>query len=362
VKAEVGGLASQAADLVVVIVNYRTGKLVIDCLASLAPEIAAHPGVHVLIVDNASNDGSDLLLQDALRDRGWNDWARLHRSDVNGGFAYANNIAIAQSLASCSSALSRSRALIWMLNPDTLVRPGAVGHILRFMQAHPHAGAIGTAIEDASGDLWPYAFRFHSLAGELENALRSGIATRLLRDRSLAQKMAKHATQVDWVSGASMVLRGAVFETTGMFDEDYFLYFEETDFFHRVARAGWERWYVPQARVQHISGQSTGLTAHDAARRRVPAYWHHSRRRYLVKNHGRAYAVVTDLITLLGIAIWRLRCVIRRRPHGASPHFVRDFLRYSAMAHLDIRANAALASATTTGPSPLAANPVARSI
>lgn len=343
-RPKVASAASEARDFVVVIVNYRTARLVIECLESLAPEMTANAGASALIIDNASQDSSSLLIEQAIASRGWGGWARLDRSPINGGFAYGNNLAIRQILAGCGDARLSDRALIWMLNPDTVVRSGAVERILSFMRTHPYAGAMGTAIEDDSGNLWPYAFRFHSLAGEIESAFRSSIVTRLLRRHALARQMGPRPERVDWVSGASVVLRGAVFSTAGWFDERYFLYFEETDFFHRVARAGWDCWYVPAARVQHISGQSTGLTARDAALRRVPTYWFRSRRRYLIKNHGWLYAIAADLITLLGILAWRVRCAIKRHPHGGAPYFVRDFLRHSAMVSLEIEANPALAA------------------
>jgi N-acetylglucosaminyl-diphospho-decaprenol L-rhamnosyltransferase len=362
-RPKVASAPSEGGDLVVVIVNYRTGRLVVDCLASLAPEMASNAGARVLIIDNASQDGSDLVIDQAIARCGWGAWARLIRSPVNGGFAYGNNLAIRTIFAACGDARLFDRALIWMLNPDTVVRPGAVDRILSFMRAHPYAGAIGTAIEDDTGALWPYAFRFHSLAGEIESAFRSSMLTRLLRRYALAREMGARPERVDWVSGASVVLRGAVVRTAGWFDEGYFLYFEETDFFHRVARAGWDRWYVPAARIQHISGQSTGLTARDAALRRVPTYWFRSRRRYLIKNHGRLYAIAADLITLSGILVWRTRCAILRRPHGGAPYFVRDFLRHSAAGGWGIGANPALAayaSPVAQAPEPISA-PLARS-
>lgn len=321
-------------DLLVVIVNYRTGPLVVDCLASLAPEIVTRGGVRVTVVDNASGDRSAEIIEGEIVRRGWSAWASVVRSPVNGGFAYGNNLAIRAAIAEAGGP-----QLFWLLNPDTVVRPGAIAAIVDFFAQNPAAGAIGTAIDDESGKRWPIAFRFHSLLGELESAMRLSAVTRMVGRRSATRVMGDKAERVDWVSGASTVFRRSVFETVGLMDEDYFLYFEETDYFHAIARAGWECWYVPDAVVIHISGRSTGLTGEGAAQRRVPAYWFESRRRYLVKNHGRAYAVATDMIALAGLCLWRCR---KPASHGVPPYFMRDFVMQSALFRHDIRANSQL--------------------
>src|SRR5215212_5468246 len=98
----------------VVIVNYRTAGLVVDCLATLAGEAAAEPGLRVVVVDNASADESLDVIGRAIRERGWT-WARLRPLDRNGGFAFGNNAAVRELLGN-----SHPPAYIWLLNPDTL--------------------------------------------------------------------------------------------------------------------------------------------------------------------------------------------------------------------------------------------------
>jgi N-acetylglucosaminyl-diphospho-decaprenol L-rhamnosyltransferase len=339
--------ADDGSDLVIIIVNYRAGPLVVDCLASLAPQIAEHPATKVLVVDNASGDASARTIEAAIALNGWAAWVVLHRSPVNGGFAYGNNLAVKMVMNGRFAEPdgdTPSRTLFWLLNPDTLVRPGAIRAVLRFLHANPQVGVIGTAIDDQDGRRWPYAFRFFSLLGEIENALRWSVATRVLVRFSGARAMTEQPARVDWVSGASMVVRRAVFKAAGLFDEEYFLYFEETDFAVAVARTGWECWYVPDAVVIHIAGQSTGVTGSDAHSRRVPPYWFASRRRYLVKNHGRARAILADLVVIAGVATWRLRCWASARPHRSPPFFLRDLLASSSLIRRSIRANPALAT------------------
>lgn len=313
--------------LLVVIVNYRTGPLVVRCLESLQDEVAAHPLTRVTVVDNCSGDGSDALIERAIEARGWSSWARLLRSPRNGGFAAGNNIALAPALQQADGP-----QCFWLLNPDTLVHPGALGPVLSFLSVHPQAGIVGTAICEASGEPWPYAFRFPSIAGELIDGLRLGLASRLLGRWSVMRRMTGEPQQVDWVSGASFFVRREVFERTGLMDEGYFLYYEETDFCRAAQRVGVQCWYLPGAGVLHIAGQSTGLASGaPAGRSRMPSYWFDSRRRYFTKNHGRLYAVLADLAWLASFAVWRARRRLQRKPDDDPPSMLRDFLAHSAL-------------------------------
>ena len=99
----------------VVIVNYRTPGLVVDCLRTLAGEVAREPALRAVVVDNASGDDSLAVLAAAIRDHGWK-WAGLKPLDRNGGFAFGNNAAARELLAGPSPP-----AYVWLLNPDTLV-------------------------------------------------------------------------------------------------------------------------------------------------------------------------------------------------------------------------------------------------
>src|SRR4051812_46672849 len=122
--------------LLIVIVNYRTAALTVDCLRSLAAEIQSLPaGTRVVVTDNASGDDSVEQLNRAVRDNGWSDWAGVMPLPRNGGFAWGNNEAVRPALQS-----QDPPDYVLLLNPDTLVRPGAVSALLEFMDAHPAAG------------------------------------------------------------------------------------------------------------------------------------------------------------------------------------------------------------------------------
>src|SRR5687768_4363775 len=221
------------ATTLVVIVNYRTADLVVDCLRSLEPEVAAveraFGPVKVVVVDNASGDGSPERIEAAIASHGWAPWAELRRLPRNGGFAWGNNAAIRSSTQS-----EQPPGFVWLLNPDTVVRPGALAHLLEFMQANPSAGLAGSRLEDPDGTVQRSAFRFPSVASEIDNGLRLGIATRLLSHRVIAPEPPGRATRSDWLSGASLLIRWEVIRDIGLMDEGFFMYFEETDFCRRA--------------------------------------------------------------------------------------------------------------------------------
>ena len=140
------------------------------------------------------------------------------------------------------------------------------------------------------------------------------------------------AQQVDWVSGAAMMIRAEVFRAIGGFDENYFLYFEETDFCFRARRAGLSTWYFPESRIMHIMGQSTDVVI-EAWRRpkRLPGYWFESRRRYLAGSLGTAAAMMADFLVLLAYPLGYLKQIALGRSHTMVPHYLRDLWRHSIL-------------------------------
>jgi GT2 family glycosyltransferase len=218
-----------------------------------------------------------------------------------------------------------------MLNPDTRVHEGAIGALVRFLEAHPEVGIAGSRFENLDGSDWPMAFRFPSLLGELATGLQLGLATRVLQPWVVAKHMSPVPQPIDWVAGASMMIRRAVLDSIGGLDENYFLYFEETDFCFRAERAGFSTWYVPESRVMHIAGQSTKLTERNAAPKRLPVYWFESRRRYFASTHGLRYAMAVDVVALLAHGLGSLKRIVQRRSDRGVPHFLRDLAKHSAL-------------------------------
>jgi len=310
----------------------------VACLRTLAVEVAVLGGVDAVVVDNCSGDDSVEVIDHAIEQEGWQAWATVVRAPVNGGFSYGNNFAVRPALAQAAPP-----DYFWVLNPDTELRPGALRELLAFMQPRPRVGIAGSSFEISTGELWPHAFRFPSIWSEVASALRLAVVGRLLARHVVLLTMGSAPERVDWLPGASMLIRREVFEQVGLMDEGYFLYFEETDFCLAAARAGWECWYVPQSRVMHIAGQSTGITGLQAAQNRRPVYWFESRRRYWIKQHGWWYAALTDLAWMLCFSIWQLRRALQRKPRVDPPHLLLDFARNSALLHISMPGNRMLA-------------------
>ena len=316
--------------VLVAIVNYRTAQLTIDCLNSLADEVSYLSHTRVVVVDNNSGDRSVEQIESAISTAGWK-WASVLPLEHNGGFAFGNNQAIRPVLKS-----RYPPDYIWLLNPDTIVRPRSLMALVEFMESHPKVGIAGSRLEDPDGTAQCSAFRFHTLLSELDTALRWGIVSKLLAKWIVAPPITDIPHQIDWVAGASAIVRRQVFETAGLMDEAYFLYYEEVDFCLQAHRSGWGCWYVPDSRVVHLVGQSSGVTNTKTVPKRLPSYWFDSRRRYFLKNHGWLYTVLTDLVWLLSFSLWRCRRWLQRKPDNDPPRLLRDFFSNSSLRTLNI--------------------------
>ncbi len=310
-------------NVTIAIVTYRSADLTIGCLRSIEAE-RSMPGlrIRVVVVDNDSGDAP--AIAKAIEANSWS-WVTLVRAPKNGGFAYGNNLAFR--FARNDGPLD----YLHLLNPDTLVRKGAIGALVRFLEACPDVGIVGSSFENLDGSDWPIAFRFPSVMSEIEGGLQLGLASRVLQRWVVALEMTGVAQRVDWLPGASMMIRPAVFDAICGFDETYFLYFEETDFCLRAKNAGFSTWYVPESRVMHIQGQSTKVTERNVALKRLPSYWFESRRRYFIASHGTIGAIAIDVVAVLAHSVGRLKRIAQRRTDRGVPHFLRDLVYHSAL-------------------------------
>jgi N-acetylglucosaminyl-diphospho-decaprenol L-rhamnosyltransferase len=308
----------------VIIVTYRTAELTIACLKSLVAERAA-PGISLraVVVDNASGDAASIGA--AIEHEGWGSWVKLVEAPRNGGFSYGNNLGFVHACA------EHPPDYFHMLNPDTVVRPGAIRSLVEFLESHPGVGIAGSSFESADGSVWPIAFRFPSLLGELEAGLRLGIVSRLLKPWAVARIMGSEAQEVDWGAGASMMIRRMLLDRIGGLDESYFLFYEETEFCLRAKRAGYSMWYVPQSRVMHIAGQSTKVDQRNAAPKRLPAYWFESRRRYFMTTRGIVGALLIDLTAMFASTLGSFRLVLQGRRDRIVPHYIADLWQHSVL-------------------------------
>ena len=308
----------------VIIVTYKTAQLAIDCLRSINAE-RHQPDLVITatVVDNSSEDYD--AIKQASDHNGWSDWVQLVCPPKNGGFAYGNNFGVR--LASDA----QTPDYIHLLNPDTMLRKGAIASLVQFLEAHEEIGIAGSSFENLDGSDWPFAFRFPTILSEIEEGLQFGLTSRILTPWVVARTMGKSPERVDWVPGASMMIRRSVFDAVGGLDDHYFLYFEETDFCFRANRHGFQTWYVPQSRVMHIAGQSTKVTERDAKTRRLPTYWFESRRRFFVTSYGLSYAVLADICAVIARSLGAIKRFCFRQRSGGVPHYLSDLLRYSVL-------------------------------
>jgi hypothetical protein len=307
--------------LLSVIVNYRTAEMTLKALEALLAELESFPEARVVIVDNDSRDGSFERLRDAVRERGHGTRVSVVASERNGGFAYGNNFAIRPALASADPP-----DYVYLLNSDAFPERGAVKRLVDFLDGHPNAGIAGSFIHGVDGEYHQTAFRFPSIASEFESTIGFGPISRLLDRFVVALPKPEQTLQVDWLAGASMMIRRQVLETVGLFDETFFLYYEETDFCRRARLAGWPTYYVVDSSVAHVGSASTGMKDRT---RRTPAYWFDSRRHYFLKNHGTAYLAASNVVYVVGNTLRRVRSRIQRKPEIDAPGHLADFIRYN---------------------------------
>jgi len=313
-----------APRLLVIVLNYRTAEMSLRALRAALADLPR--GGEIVVVDNASGDESDAVLRAAIAAEGWHPRVRLVVSPVNGGFGAGNNLGIAAGMSD-----GTAPDFVFLVNSDAFVDPGATQTLVDHMIAHPDAGFAGSHVRGEDGQTHHTAFRFPSIASEFEGAARLGVISRVLSARSVPLPIPAQTTKVDWVAGAAVMMRMSMLDRIGLFDEAYFLYFEETELLLRGARAGWQTWYVPQSRVVHIGSVTTGMKQWQ----RMPSYWYDSRKRYFTKNHGRAYAACALLAHLAGGGLHRLRSLLGRRAPLDPPGHLRDLtthaLRRSAL-------------------------------
>lgn len=308
-------------DYLVVIVNYGTPGDVTECLASLQGEVTQMGDTQVMVVDNRSPDDSFKAIGDFIEANQMQSWAKVVLAPSNGGFSAGNNVAIREALQAV-----KPPQFFHLLNPDTLIEPGALREVKRFMQAHPKAGIVGSRQTTPAGD-WNKAFRFPGVLSEFDRGAQFGPVSNCLKPFRVAMVMGEQSAKVEWVSGASMVVRKQVFDDIGLMDERFFLYYEETDFCINAARVGWQCWHLPASVVFHKVGTSTGVTKTEVPKR-LPSYVFESKNYYFRKNHGYLYAVAANLAFVLGVMLNRMLAYLPGRSATPTPYILRDSCRH----------------------------------
>lgn len=310
------------AGLLTVLLNWRSAAMTLQAAEAALAALNGIDGA-LVIVDNDSGDGSFERLAAEVAARGWDQGpqrVRVLQSGHNGGFGAGNNFGIRAGMPDGSKP-----DFVYILNSDAFPEEDAIAALLDHLRRHPGTGFAGSFIYGEDGVAHHTAFRFPSIASEFEGQIRFGPVSKLLRRWIVAQPIPKQTGRVDWLAGASLMMRWKVLEEIGLFDEGFFLYFEETDLCRRAALAGWPTDYVLESRVVHIGSASTGMKEWE----RIPEFWLDSRLRYFVKNHGSAYTCAATLALLAGGGLWRARLLIQRKDRGDPPLYLRDLTRHA---------------------------------
>jgi hypothetical protein len=311
--------------LLACLLNWRTADMTIRALESLVRELRALGDSRACVVDNDSQDGSFEKIEAAVQEHGWGDVVDVIQSGYNGGFGYGNNVALRRGLYA-----EDKPDFFFLLNSDAFPDEGALERLVEYMRQNPKVGIAGSAVRGLDGEPQISCFRFPSVWSEVDRAVKLGALSKILEDKVVTIPIPlRTTTDVDWVAGAAMMIRREVLEKIGLFDERFFLYYEETDLCLRAKRAGWQVAYVRESSVAHIGGASTGVQSHTVVPRPMPTYVFDSRRHYFLKNHGRPTLWAANLVHALGGASFRIRRRLQNKPDPERPREWIDGVLYN---------------------------------
>jgi hypothetical protein len=270
-------------DLSVSIVNTNSRELVLACLESLAGTEA-----EIVVLDNASEDGSDEAVRERFPD------VRVIAQEFRAGFAANHNTVIR----------ATTGPYVYVLNEDTTADDWRFERLVAYLDAHPRVAALGPKLVYPDGRRQDSAWRFPT-------PLVSTFGLLSLGRLGVKQSRGDEVRSVDWVMGAALLLRRAALEDVGLFDEGFFLYSEEVDLQFRLRQAGWEVHYFPDATVVHHESQfSAGIPE-----RRINEMWR-SRHRYWRKHHSGPGARIAAVSTGAQYALRAALSPLARREQG----------------------------------------------
>lgn len=306
-------------EVLVVIVNFRSTDVLLECLSALEVECRTDRTIQVSICENGSGDDS------VDRIRGWiaahdaGRWCYLRALDHNRGFTGGNNAIIQDALGS-----STPPAFVLLLNPDTVPGPGMVQGLRSALQRHPRWGFVGPVMTHADGSQHPSCFRDIRPVNELLRAAGTGAIDRLFRRWIVSRPIPHREEPHEWITFACAMTRREVLEGVGLLDEGYFAYFDDADLCWRARRAGWVIGHCPSVHCVHLKGTSSGVHRLKVERKRPPAFQPRGRARYLAKRHGLAGLWSANVLWHLGRLVSLAREVLEWRTSHLPPGSWRD--------------------------------------
>lgn len=243
---------STACDVSIIIASYNTAHYLATCLRSIKETVPPDLDYEIVVVDNASDDGTVEMLRDTHPD------VALITNTSNVGFSAANNQGIRHSRG----------CLLLFLNPDTVIQPNAISTMVGFFEDTPDVGAGTCRVELPNGQLDDGCHRGFPTPW---NALCyfSGVyklfpRSKLLTGYTLGWKNLDVVHEIDALVGAFMLVRPEAGEQIGWWDEDYFFYGEDLDFCFKLKEAGWKIMFVPKVSITHLKGAASGIKKRSA--------------------------------------------------------------------------------------------------
>ena len=258
-------------DVSIIIVNWNTKKLLLDCIRSIH-ETVKNISFEIWLVDNASTDGSVEAVKQNYPD------VKIIQNKKNLGFAAANNIVLER--------MCGQYALL--LNTDTILTNGAVEDLCDFMEKNQDAGMACGQLLNQDGSKQNSIANFPGILSLLCN--ESLLQILFPKKFPGKRREYKKPVEVDSCIGACLMVRKKAMDEVGLLDKRYFFFFEETDWAYRMKQAGWKIYFVPSARIFHIQGQTVG---HNVASRIM---FYRSRYIYFKKCHSHSYLLIRLII------------------------------------------------------------------
>jgi GT2 family glycosyltransferase len=253
-------------ELSVLIVNYRAREELQSCLKSLYENTRIRP-MEVIVVDNASDDGSVAMLEEDFPE------VKVIASQENLGFGRANNVAMRK---------ARGRFYL-LLNNDTIVRPGAIDTMVQLIKERDDVGIIGPLLRNEDGTV---QISYGDMVGLRTEMQQKRLSARYESGDRWAQhavaQMSESEADVDWVSGACLLLRPELAGKKILFDESFFMYLEDVDLCARVRELGYRILFTPDAEIVHLKGKSV-----EANSERVALEYRRSQLYFYLKHYGR---------------------------------------------------------------------------
>lgn len=269
-------------DLSVIIVSYNTKDLLRKCLIALA-EASRELSTQITVVDNASRDESPQMVRSLFPE------VEVLENTENLGFSKASN----QGLRIAKG------DFVLLLNSDAIVSESSMGEMMDYMKRNPKIGVLGPKIYNTDGSVQEVARTFpqpiHFLFGRRSPLTKLFPNASFVRRYLIMRERDKgEPFEVDWVSGACMMIRSEVVKEVGLLDEAFFMYWEDADYCKRVKVSGWKVHCLPTARVVHDEGSSSG-----PANKKLIWVFHQSVFQYYLKHHTRRVLHPLTLIAWL---------------------------------------------------------------